>query len=170
MKQIACLRIVAILSLMVPTWLALGPEACTAQTLADKQEELPALLKAEPLEQAPADNELQKLLKDRYNAALKATQASTKDYLAGRGTLDLVLEQAKQLLTSELQLTDVPREQASALEKHLQLAQYIEKVCKVRYEAGKLSSADYERARYFRLDTEIQLLRAKQQAESPRPK
>lgn len=116
------------------------------------------------------DNELQKLLKDRYNVALKVAQVRVEEHLNGRSSVDSIFEQAKHLLTSELELTDIPKEHVKVREKQLQLAQDMEKVAQARYDSGRLSIADYEQARYFRLDAEIQLLRAKQKAEAAKPK
>jgi hypothetical protein len=149
---------------------ALDLKARAAQAPPDKPEDLPEILKAQPLKPAPEDNELQRLLKDRYNAALQATQARLQEFLAGRAVIDVLLGQAGQVLTSELGLHGAPLERARVHEKYFQLARDIEKVAKARYDAGRMGIADYEQARYFRLDAEIQLLRARQEAEAIKPK
>jgi hypothetical protein len=126
------------------------------------EEALPAYLKREPLKPAEGDSALRKLQKERFNAALATTKARYQEYLAGRGTTDMLLDSVQRLTTADLELTDKPAERIAILEKRLALYREADKIMEARYQAGRISLADREEMRYQRLDAEIQLLREKE--------
>jgi len=126
------------------------------------EEPTPAYLKREPLKPAPGDTPLRKLEKERFNAALAAAQARYLEYLSGRGTIEITLDSVQRLADAELALTDKPAERVAILERGLGLYRDAEKVAELRFEAGKITLADREEARYLRLNAEIRLLREKE--------
>jgi hypothetical protein len=150
--------------------LAVGPpRPAAAAARADDEVSLPALFDAKPLESATGDDDLRKLLKERYNAAVDMGRARFQEYVAGRGTLDILLEAGRYVLRAEVELNDKPADQVRVREKYLELTKEIEKINNARFQAGQLSLADKEQAHYVRVDAEIQLLKAKRKAkETPK--
>lgn len=129
---------------------------------------LPALLSGKPLKEDPSDDEMRKLLKARYNesvAALKEYYELTS--LPGVDTiysLDELYGGWHRLLTAGLALSNRPGEKIALLTQYIDIVKAIEKDQQARYDAGRTHLTDLHRARYERLDAEIQLLQAKRQA------
>jgi hypothetical protein len=130
----------------------------------------PAILKAKPLKPAPGDDELRKLLIARYNVAVAEMQARYAEIAAGRANFDIAVEAARHLVDSGIELTDKPAEQLAFREKFLELAKEVERIIEAQVEAGKTGLAELEKARYLRLDAQIQLLKAKRMAAKRQPK
>ena len=153
-------------SLILFRGLAVPAEAVPPQDKkpAGKEEKAPAVLRAEPLKIEAGDDELTKLLKARYNAAVAELQARSKALESGNGTVEDIFGAARKVLRSELALSDKPADRIAVREKYLELERAAEKVATIRFQAGKLSDADLAAARYSRLDAEVQLLKAKRKA------
>jgi hypothetical protein len=138
---------------------------------AEPDEMLQALLKAKPLETARGDDELRKVQKERYNAALKELNIRSELVVAGKDTpLDGTYDAAGRLLDAELDLAETPAERVAVRQKQVGLSKEVEAMTERFSLAGnsKLSSADVEKARYARLTAEMNLLRARK--DLPRPK
>jgi hypothetical protein len=148
---------------------ALAVLGAAAVGRAADDDKLPAVLDNKPLEPAKGDDEERKLLKERYNAALRELQARFHVFEAGMGALETLFDAAKRVLDSELELCLKPAERVGVREKYLELARAVEKIQQARFDAGRAGVADVEQARYLRLDAELQLLRAKKAADA-RPK
>jgi len=86
--------------------------------------------------------------------------------MAGTASFDSLLDVAQRIVHSGVEVTDKPTEQLRFRERFLELAREIEKMQKARHEAGRISDADLQSARYLRLDAEIQVLKAKKLASS----
>jgi hypothetical protein len=119
---------------------------------------------------ADSDDELHKLLKARFNEAVALLQTRVEIYLAGRGTFDPVFEAARHVLRSELELTEKPADQVGVRERFLTTAKDLERFTKLRYDAGQVSQGELQNARYWRIDAEIQLTKAKRKAKAEQPK
>jgi hypothetical protein len=131
---------------------------------AEPEEALPALLKAEPLKAARGDDELRKLQKERYTAALKELQLRNELVTAGKDTLiDGIYDAAGRLLDAELDIAQTPAERVAVRQKQVGLSKEVEATTKRFADAGspKVSPADVEKAHYARLTAEINLLRAR---------
>src|SRR5262245_35163951 len=63
-------------------------------------EKLPDLLKAKPLKVDPKDDDLRKLLKERYNAVVDEIKSLYEMFLAGRGTVEQFADAGKRLVQS----------------------------------------------------------------------
>jgi hypothetical protein len=135
-----------------------------------KEVELPALLKAKPLQEDPKDDELRKLLKARYNEAVAETSIVYVQYVRINGRLDSFIEATQRLLKAGLELHENPTEQVKLLNQYMELTKDAEKAAKLRNDSGQAHPSELPRARYYRLDAEIQLLRAKRQADKIRDK
>jgi hypothetical protein len=129
-----------------------------------EDDKTPAVLDAKPMEPTKGDDELHKLLKERYNAALEEVQVRYKQILAGTSNLDELARAGRRLLHARLELCEKAPERVPVYEQQLELARMVEKIQKARHDAGQVSVADWDHARYERLDLEIQLLHAKKAA------
>jgi hypothetical protein len=77
------------------------------------------------------------------------------EFMAGRGTLDLLLDASRRWLDAELAVLAKPAERAAAWERYWARSQSIERINEGRYQAGRLSVADRMQSCYVRLDAEI---------------
>jgi hypothetical protein len=98
---------------------------------------------------------LPELARQRVRAAREWEQARAWEYLAGRGTLDILLQAARHVLDAELALSDKPVDRAAAWERYWTRAKVFELVNEMKYRSGRLSLADRMQTRYARLDAEI---------------
>jgi hypothetical protein len=138
----------------------------TTQAPGGPESELPALLKASPVKVDPKDDDLRKLLKERYNEALTETTLRYRQSLAGVQTIDPVFDGAQRIVKAGLELDDKPTAQVALLEKYVVLAKAHEKIAEERVRAALKGNtlAALHQAKYARADAEIQLLRAKEKA------
>jgi hypothetical protein len=107
------------------------------------------------------------LARQRLQAAREQENARAQEYLAGRGTLDILLQAARQVLEAELALCDRPVDRAAAWERYWTRAKIFELVNEERWKRGRLSLADYMQSRYIRLDAEIGWAEARAQPGVP---
>jgi RNA polymerase sigma factor (sigma-70 family) len=121
----------------------------------DKKKEEP------PADKAKADDEIKALLKARADTAETVVNARYQEFVAGRGTLDILLRYSEKRLEAELEQTDKKEEQLAALKKHLELMQEIEKINQARFDAGRVSIADLAASQLARIEAELRLARAK---------
>jgi hypothetical protein len=134
-------------------------------------EKPPALLTAKPLKVDPKDDELRKLLKARYNEAL----AEAKGYYEFEKlpvdrliNFDDLYGRWQRLVQAGLELCDKPAEKVALLTQYVELTKDLEKAEHKRADAGRVPEYALHRARYQRLDAEVQLLRAKREADKAR--
>jgi hypothetical protein len=130
--------------------------------------ELPALLKAEPVKADPQDDDLRKLLKERYNEAVAEMSERSRQMRAGSTTFDSCFVAAQRLVPAGLELSEKPADQVALLEKYVALAKQYERLLEDRLERGirGFSKAELHQVKYARADAEIQLLRAKERAKA----
>jgi RNA polymerase sigma factor (sigma-70 family) len=106
-------------------------------------------------------DKLKSLLKERYEAASEVVDARFREFLAGRGTLDILIQSSHRLFDAERELSAKKADQIAAAEKRLRLLKAVEEVNKGRYDDGRISIQDYAQSKYNRLEAEIWLERAK---------
>jgi hypothetical protein len=106
-------------------------------------------------------DKLKALLKDRYDEASLELAGRFAYFMTGRGTLFILLDSSRRLFDAERELSDQKTHQIAAAEKHLRLLKEVEKANKERFEAGRVSVQDYAQSKYYRLEAEIWLERAK---------
>jgi hypothetical protein len=116
----------------------------------------------ELLKDSKASPRLKTLLTERHAAARTWVQLRWYQYLAGRSTLDILIEASDKLLEAERELYANPKDQLQAWKRHVRLLQEVEKVLKAQFDAGRASEADYAQAQFFRLTAEIGLERAQE--------
>jgi hypothetical protein len=106
-------------------------------------------------------DKLTPLLKDQYEAARKESKARWQEFLAGRGTLAILIETFQRLLQAEIDLSTKRPDWIAVYEAQLLRAQLVEFVNEERYNAGRISIQDYEQSRFQRIRTQIMLERIK---------
>jgi hypothetical protein len=133
-----------------------------------EEEKLPAalaeLMKAKPLKPAPGDDDLRKLLKERYNTALEVLQYRVEEYNAGRRSSDYLADTARLILDVKLDLAERPADRVAVREQYVELTRWIEKYAEVRAKSPSGSPIDLLQARYLRLGAEVELLKEKRAA------
>jgi beta-lactamase regulating signal transducer with metallopeptidase domain len=136
---------------------ALGPSNA-APSRADAR--LASLLKLEPLQPEASDDERQKLLKERYNAALSEVLANQQQLQLGAApSVDRLCRAARDLFESELALVTSNRDKVRILEHYVDYCNKTWTEVNARMNSGLLGggSADESRARGARLEAEIRL-------------
>jgi RNA polymerase sigma factor (sigma-70 family) len=112
-----------------------------------------------------ADNEraerLKALLKERQDAAAKEFEHRHREFLAGRGTLDIVIGASGRLLKADLELAANKPARVAAREAHCDRLKEFHDINTARYEAGRITVADLKQTEYFYKDAEIELEREK---------
>jgi len=136
-------------------------EPVRSQQPPQDQEKLPSIFPAKPREPAAGDDELRKLLIARYNSAVNELKMRFQRYEFGQSSLDFMLETARRVADSELELSDKPADQILVCQKLFQFAKDVEKLTESQFRTGIAGTGNVEFARYWRLDAEIKLLKAK---------
>jgi beta-lactamase regulating signal transducer with metallopeptidase domain len=132
-----------------------------AQSMASEASVLfPALLTSKPLDIAPQDDERQRLLKQRYNAALRSLKASyARREVDPTVPFVSVIAAARQLLPADVAMhkaEDIVR----VHERYLDLMKFFEKRAEAQV-GTTIGRDELEAAHEARLDAEIKLLDAK---------
>jgi outer membrane protein TolC len=102
------------------------------------------------------------LAKAKLEAARGEYEARFIQFVAGRGTLDFLLDTSRRLLDSERAVTTKEADLVAAFERHWIVTKQIEEVNKSRYDAGRISIEDLLQSTYFRLQAEIWLVEARE--------
>jgi hypothetical protein len=107
------------------------------------------------------DRDLRRLVEARYESARKLLAIEEHRLKEGGSSLTSVCEASRRVGDAALELTHNPEAQLAALTNHLAVARRLEESVNRAAENGAATSSDTELARYWRLDAEIALLRAK---------
>jgi hypothetical protein len=115
---------------------------------------------AEALRREMAELNLKRLVQERVETAKKEVEARMFQFEAGKGTLDFLIGASKRLLTAETD--DKPSVVALApLQAHFDRMKKIQDINQERFDGGRISIEDLAQAKYYRLEAEIWLERAK---------
>jgi hypothetical protein len=110
------------------------------------------------------DDELRKLLKERYSCALVEYELSSRvlDFVPDKSVwLDKLISAHRMMVKTALELLTSPEEQVLILDEFLRKAIELDKNLRDRTDRGLAMPQDYARAHGIRLDAEIALLKAK---------
>jgi RNA polymerase sigma factor (sigma-70 family) len=102
-----------------------------------------------------------RLMTERVEAAKGEVDVRMQQFEQGRGTQDFLMHGSKRLLIAELDGTDKKDQQLAALQAHLDRMKKIQDIDQTRFEAGKESIENVYESKYYRLEAEIWLERAK---------
>jgi hypothetical protein len=116
------------------------------------------------------DDELRKLLVERYNVAVDELKLRCEDFKRSVATKATVFEAGRHLLHADLELQTAPAEKVKVLEKTIDLARWYEKRLERALKDGLVSQADLLRVKYSRLTLEIDLVKTKKSAAEAPPK
>ena len=123
----------------------------------------PAFVQPRSFEVQPGDGDLARLLKQRHNAAQNELRERYNFWLQGIGTLDQVYAAARRATEARLEVMDSPQHRLTILREKVEFARFVERQVEAIRKTRKRAesrAADEACARYFRLDAEIELLRA----------
>jgi hypothetical protein len=107
------------------------------------------------------DTRMGMLLRGQLEAARAETDARWREFLAGRGTLDIYLGASQRLLQAEFDLSNQRLDRIAALEGYCQRARDVDTLNQARLDAHRINVQDWAQSRYNRLRAEIFLERAK---------
>src|SRR5262245_1191730 len=124
----------------------------------------PQLFTFTTLEVPESDGQLQRLLKQRYNAAGEELEALTALYRGGRVNLDNVCASIERFTKASLELSENPVERVAKLDRALIVARNIEEIVNEKFSFDVEPVQAVKHDRYVRLDLEIQLLRVREAA------
>jgi beta-lactamase regulating signal transducer with metallopeptidase domain len=120
-----------------------------------------ALYDAKPLTISPGDDELHKLLKQKYNAALAKMTYYLSTFQTGNASLGDLSAAAKSVLDAELALDEKPPRDLQALERYLEFMKYLEKMAESKLSVGGAGGEnpvlEVAQMREARLGAEIKL-------------
>jgi RNA polymerase sigma factor (sigma-70 family) len=102
-----------------------------------------------------------KIIAELVDAAKEEWTARRQAFAAGRETQEFLYTAARRLLQAELEKAKKQEERIAAWQAHLDRLAEVERVNKDRYEVGRISSQDYQASRFWRLEAELGLARAK---------
>jgi hypothetical protein len=117
-----------------------------------------------PVEIVAGDSELQQKLKERHNSGVILLDERVKEYKKGSREAGTVFQAARLVAEAKLDLAGSTQERIAVLEQVLDIHKLMESHLQQQLEKGFGSKADFEQARFTRLSTEVELLRAKQKA------
>jgi len=123
----------------------------------------PAFVQPRVFEVQPDDGELERLLKQRHNAAQDELRERYTFWLQGIGTLDQVYAAARRASEARLEVSDPPADRVDILREKVEFAKFVERQAEAIRKKRKRAEApfaDEACARYFRLDAEIEFVRA----------
>ncbi len=152
-------------------WLCLGlaSEAVGIVSAASQKQPpvsgtLDRVLERKPRGYASGDDELRRLLKDRYNSALGEFKSRHALWQGGKSEFHQVLSAGRRLCEAEMELESDPKARSAIIQTHVDIAKSFENTQNRRREHGIVPPADVELARYWRVDLEIRLIRLRKQA------
>jgi hypothetical protein len=157
--------------------LGLLPEAGRAQSpgTAPDRWKMPALLTAPPLRIESNEEPLRALLKARYNEAVSESREHYRfrknleeEGLDSRVDVDRFYQRWERVISSGLEVLEKPSDRVALLAQYVEVLRNIEKLEEINVAARRLPPADLHRARYERINAEIQLLRARADEAAPK--
>jgi hypothetical protein len=98
---------------------------------------------------------------DMVAAAYDAFRARLRVFLAGQGTLDILLAASRRCLEADLQRNKTPADRLTAYVRQWESTRFIEAINKRRFEAGLIALQDFLQSTHSRADAELQWLRAR---------
>jgi hypothetical protein len=104
------------------------------------------------------------MMRERVEATRTEYESRFKEFLAGRGTLDFLIGSSLRLLEAGLALARNNTSRLAAFERHWRFAFESETINRGRFEAGRVPVQDYAESKYVRLEAEIWLAQAREQA------
>jgi hypothetical protein len=157
-------------------WLALVllPLLTNGRLLAQEKDppevKLPALCNYKPLKVDPKDDEFKRLAVARYNEAITELQVLSRRVEAGAIDFTMLFYPGQNVFQAAQEVFEKPADRLTLHNDYLELTKEVEKIYEAQYQFGKIGKLPLNRARYNRIDAEIELLRYKRAAEKAKDK
>jgi len=113
------------------------------------------------LQTSGLSDRMKALLTERFEAAETETILRWQRFIRGNETLDSLLGASLRLLEAERELSARKTDQLVSLNNHLRLVQNVERITQLKFDAGAAAPQDLNQARFYRVQAEILLERAK---------
>jgi outer membrane protein TolC len=162
-RQGCCYALLAFL------WMAVFQCGARAQAAIKFSPKVMEVLNSSPVEIKDSDSELERLKKQRFNAALNEAKAKFDLYKRGLTRLPDMIEVGQRLFSAEVDLYDKPEDRVKVLQRHLDVYNEAEGNLEKQVKEGLATQADLERLRYNKASLEIELLMAKSGNSQPQP-
>jgi hypothetical protein len=131
------------------------------QTVAERArvecEQILDQMRAAGADKAKLAARLEELRRERLEALKIAIQSRMTEMMAGRGTLDILIEVLQDLAEVEIELASNPRQRRQAQERLLKALQELEQLYQKRFDAGRVGIEELCETRAARLEAEIAL-------------
>jgi hypothetical protein len=128
------------------------------------------LLSYKPLKPGPKDDELRQLQIARYNETIGEIKGLFELVLRGAKTPETLFDAGTRLCQCGLDVYEDPKDRIRLLADYLEFTKKVEKAFEAEHDMGRGFGSDWHMARYYRLDAEIRLLKAKRAVEKPKEK
>jgi uncharacterized protein related to proFAR isomerase len=145
-------------------FMASAPLAAADEKPPDERPPREFEIKLKPVEIADGDSQLVKLQKERYNAALTVVKLRLLRVAAGKDTLVALGDTFERLVDAGLEVLPTPKERHELLERAVEAAKQMERIVTLLHKEGRISTDEFEQARFVRLSAEIRLLKEKEHA------
>lgn len=139
----------------------LASSAARAQPTEELIDKLLELSKQKKKLKEGKEDELHKLLVQRYNIAVDELQLRCEDFKNQIATKAMVFEAGKHLLQAELELQSKPADKVKVLGQTIELVRWYEQRLERALKDGLVSRADLLRVQYTRVTLEIDLVKMK---------
>lgn len=126
----------------------------------------PAFVAPRHLDGNAKDGALTKLQKERYNAGQQELRERYMSWLQRVGGLEQVYDAAGRVVSARIAVVDPPADRVTLLKEKVEFAKLVEKQAAALHAKHRKAqnAADAACAKYFRIDAEIELLRAERAA------
>lgn len=125
------------------------------------QEKATAVFKAKPVAIDAKDDEIQKLLKERFNNATQELEAQFVLLDANFATVDAVGASIHRWTKAGLEVTDEPAARVKILEMQIVVSKFLELNCAAKFTGDTEDVARVLQAKNLRITAEVELLRMK---------
>ena len=143
-------------------------ERLSAQSSAGaKQKKLPKLLAAKPLDVEGAQDEMTRLLRERYNAAVEEVRERYRQFQTSSPNIEPMFDALRRLLASGAAAVATGRNRIDFLSQYLELTRDLAAQTEKLAKNGTASRAEAAQARYMVLDARIQVLHAQRRLAGP---
>jgi hypothetical protein len=129
-----------------------------------KESTWPTFVAEHRLKIADSDDALTKLLKERYNEGQHELRDRYVFWLQSEGSLPQVYDAARRVIEARLEAGEPGVDKVSVLKEKLAFAKLVEKQAERIARKSTAQAADNSCARYFRANTELELMRAEKEA------
>ncbi len=144
-------------------------ERLSAQPAGVGQKKMPKLLTSKPLETEGEKDQMARLLRQRYNAALEEVRLRYKQFSNNTTGMEPMLDACRRLLASGATAITIGRNRIEFLESYLELTEDLAARSEQYAKSGQGHQAEAAQARYMVLDARIQLLHAQRRLAGPGP-